>query len=56
LANPDNLRPDAHMRGRLAAIVIEYHPAHSRIVATRVRLVLDAIAERLSIRAERTRF
>jgi hypothetical protein len=56
LADPDNLRPDAHMRRRLAAIVIEYHPKHSRIVATRIRVVLDAITERLSIHVERTRF
>jgi hypothetical protein len=56
VADPDNLRPDAHIRGRLAAIVIEYHPQYGRIVATRIGVVLDAIAERLSIRVERTRF
>jgi hypothetical protein len=56
LADPDNLRPGVHMRRRLAAIVIEYHPEHNRIVATRVRVILGAIAERLSIRVERPRF
>ena len=50
LADPDNLRPNAHMWRRLAAIVIEYHPEHNRIVTTRVRLILDFIAERLSTR------
>jgi hypothetical protein len=45
LADPDNLPPNAHMQRRLAAIVIEYYPKHKRIVATRIRLMLDAICD-----------
>jgi len=46
LADAENLRPDAQMQQRLAAIVIEYHADRSQILATRLRVALDAIAER----------
>ena len=45
LADPNNLRPDAHMRSQLAAIVIEYHADCNQILATRLRTILKAIAE-----------